>query len=125
MRKIRIGNDIDVTLKVNHGKDAADFTGKDLSLFLVSPYEEIRVYDFKVEDNVISFTYKGVEQKHLGRYYITLYEKYGDEKQNVGDTQDAFVLVPRSTQINDTAGGNGFVSLDVNMAVDLDWYESN
>lgn len=117
MRKIRIGNDISITIYVRHDGKPADFTGRQLTLFLVNGIRKEQVEDFTVKGDVISFVFKGTEQKHMGKYYLTLYENYGEGNQNVSDTFDAFELVSRSTLADGSMNGGCPVSLDVSLDV--------
>lgn len=119
MKKIRIGNDIAITLHVRHDGLPADFTDRRLTLLLVCGYRKMKVDNFTVDGDKVTFLYKGVEQETLGKYYITLYENYGEDSQNVSDTFDTFELVPRSTLTQEAAYDKGIVTVDVGINVEL------
>lgn len=119
MRRVRIGNDIYINMHVMHNGKPADFTGKKLTLMLVCGYSKIGVDNFSISANKISFVFKGVDQKSLGKYYITLYENFGKDNQNVCDTIDLFLLEPRTSKNYNVCGRCDVISLDVDINVDF------
>ena len=99
MKRIRIGNDIQVRL---HSLDAESLEGRNLSVWLSTLLGRWEVKDFTVEGATLSFTYSGKEQRITGAYTITLFENKGEDGMHAVDICDAFRLVSRSCQ----AGGD-------------------
>ena len=120
MKDIRIGNDIAVTIHVTNNGTAESFAGKELSLLLCTAYKKIPVTGYTVEGNVIKFVYYGTEQKHVGTYYFTLYEKQGEASQNVCDSCDCFRLVPRSTDIGNGVDCMNVITESVELVMNVD-----
>lgn len=98
MKKIRINNDIDISLTVSRDGMVEDFNGKDIGLSLVVRNEVIPVTQYTIEGNIISFRFPALEQTRLGAYSLTLQVKEG-ENINTVDKCDAFELVKSSCQI--------------------------
>ncbi len=95
MRTVRIGNDITVRCIVTRDFEEENFSGKDLELYLISSYDSRQITDYTISGNIISFAFKGTQQKFCGDYTVTLLESY-DGKQNVVDSFIAFKLVDKS-----------------------------
>lgn len=98
MKKIRIGNDIRITMTVLRNGRPEDLSSSILKLNLKNAVKTIAVEDFTVSGNVVEFVFLGKEQRQNGVYTITLYEFYDDGGQSVVDKCDAFRLVPCSCQ---------------------------
>ena len=100
MKRIRRGNDINLLWEIIH--DVAgeskpyELIGKDLSLYLQTPFGKEAVDDFSIQGNVISWTFKGKNQKYAGRYSLTLV--VNDVEQTI-DECNAFELVSHSCQV--------------------------
>lgn len=92
--KIRIGNDIPIRWTVTRCGEPEDFTGRTLRLLMRTAYSETEVADFSVDGNVISWTFRGSEQKATGSYTFTLIENAGRDDMNTVDACDALKLVP-------------------------------
>lgn len=103
MKWYRIHNDVSVTWivyeEVGGEPIPVDFTGKTLLLFLVAPSVEIPIKDFIVNDNVISFTFYGKDQRVTGAYCVKLCEVGENHSLTTIDVQDAFGLKPHSWQV--------------------------
>lgn len=96
MKRIRIGNDIRIGWTVTRNGQPENFSGKDLMLLMSNEYRTQELTDYEVQDNVLSFTFWGKDQKSLGSYSFTLIENNGEEGMYTLDACDAFRLVARS-----------------------------
>lgn len=72
MKNIRIGNDIVVTWSIS--RDGAPFSleGKDVTIYLRSPFKKEKVEDFSITGNQVSWTFLGKMQKSIGKYSLEL-----------------------------------------------------
>lgn len=109
MRRIRIGNDIDIKVSVTRDGGKEDFTGKTVSVFLNSPTRSYPVSNFNINENEITFSFPGSMQEDCGDYTVTVKQEWG-ENQNISDTFIAFKLVERSYM----AGGTDKYDVYVN-----------
>lgn len=119
MKKIRINNDIDISLTVSRDGMVEDFTGKEIVLFLSVRGEEMLITEYAIEGNIISFRFPALEQTRLGAYSLTLQVKEG-ENINTVDKCNAFELVKSSYQI----GGQDEPNIrteSVELSVNLDF----
>ena len=115
MRKIRIGKDLEMRWTLfDSENEPLDFTGKELSLFLITPLMSRIELDFAISRNIVSASFKGTEQRIPGQYRLTLWINKGKDGQNVVDCCKAFELVPLSCM----EGGNSESAVDV-VTVDL------
>lgn len=100
MRRIRIGNDItlrwEIFRKTSEGQEPYELNTDNLHLRLVTPYRKEDVKGFGVTGNVITWTFYGKDQKHLGAYGLELIENRGAEGMATIDTCEAFELVAHS-----------------------------
>lgn len=95
MRKIRIGKDIVLKWALfDTEENPFDLSGRDLTLMLVTPLMTKHRLDFQVTENVIETKLKGIDQRIIGVYTLTLWLNYGKDGQNVVDYCKAFELVP-------------------------------
>ena len=94
MKKIRIGNDIQLRL---HSEDAT-LEGRNLRVYLSTLLGRWEVKDFTVEGSTLAFTFPGKEQRVLGSYTLTVFENEGEDGMRVVDICDAFKLVSRPCQ---------------------------
>lgn len=105
MKRIRLGNTIDIVWEIFLGKDKDkgkyDLTGKKLTIYLVSAFDRIKISDFTTEFNVLRFTFEGKDQKHQGRYQLTFVENEGGDDTRTLDKCDAFELVKGSCKETD------------------------
>ena len=97
MEKIRKGNDITVLWKiyaVSGGTERPyDLSGRNLTLYLRSPFGKEKVQSYSIEANTIRFTFYGKNQVHTGEYTLTLVENEGRENMQTVDECKAFALV--------------------------------
>lgn len=99
--KKRIGNDIDFTWHI-YRKDGEeripeDFTGKTCQVELLDAYHRKAVIDnVAFGEGVVTWTFKGKNQKSLGTYMAVLYENKGEDGMVAVDVISAVTLVPHS-----------------------------
>ena len=98
MKTFRIGNEIQVRWPILTNGDEIPLTGRNLKLFLSDDTGRKKEVVFDTEDNYVYFTYSPLEQKHVGVYFLTLFEDMGTERQLCVDTC-AFRLVAHSCEI--------------------------
>lgn len=93
MNKIKIGNDISVTWKIDlsSAKGSNTLVQSKTELFLVNAYETKSITNYVINDNVVSFIYKGNVQKYTGTYDLVL--KDTDEGTRMICARNAFALV--------------------------------
>lgn len=72
MKNIRIGNDIVVTWSIS--RDGAPFSleGKDVTIYLKTPFKKEKVEDFSITGNRVKWTFFGKMQKSIGKYSLEL-----------------------------------------------------
>jgi len=102
VRNIRIGKDFNVIWSVFKIEDGGRFPynleGKDLRLVISTPLRREDARGWKVEGNRIKWTFRGRDQRQLGRYQLVLLENEGFDGMVTVDTGDAFCLVASSRQ---------------------------
>lgn len=102
MKKIRLGNDIQFNWSLfNSEGEPYSLEGADLRITYTTFRGVTEVTDFSVSENVVSWTFKGKDQKVLGDYIITLQKNAGEDGMITIDKCSAFRLVARSC---DTGG---------------------
>lgn len=110
MKRIRIGNDINVRWSILTAEGTPyELTGRDIRVFaevsvksdmrFMSPHTESQeIEDFTIEGNVIRFTFAGREQERTGVYALCFIENDGEPAMVTFDLRGAFELVPHSWQ---------------------------
>ena len=98
MKTFRIGNEIQVRWPILTNGNETPLTGRNLKLFLSDDTGRKKEVVFDTEDNYVYFTYSPLEQKHVGVYFLTLFEDMGTGRQLCVDTC-AFRLVAHSYEI--------------------------
>lgn len=101
MKKIRIGNDIPIKWTINRDGQPEDFSGKTIKLLMRSMSEEVEITDYKIEGNVISWTFFGKDQTKATAYTFTLIENEGQEGMFTIDACRVLQLVECSDQADD------------------------
>lgn len=100
MKLIRIGKDISISWALYRttegGREPYALTQGDCSLRLVSPVGKILVEDFTIDGNVISWVFRGRDQRHTGDYSLELVQREGKDGMLTVDTCEAFKLVAYS-----------------------------
>lgn len=100
MRRKRIGNTLRFNWSITDGEGAPyDVEEKDLTLVVKGPGNiPVQVGDVSFEDNVVSFTFFGKDQKVCGKYTAILIENAGQELMKSVDVIDLVELVPHTFQ---------------------------
>lgn len=97
MKKIKIGNTVALSWEIfiHEGDEKLpyDLTGKDISIYLVNAFDVVKIEEFVTENNVLSFTWEGSEQRYTGVYQMTLVENEGTDTMITFDECEAFELV--------------------------------
>lgn len=109
MRKIRIGKDIEIRWTILTNGSAVPLDGRDLRLQVASLLSGPVELGFSIEGgerNIVIATFRGVEQKKIGSYRITLWENFGKDGQTVVDCCEAFSLVATTCEESDADPGN-------------------
>lgn len=101
MKKIRIGNDIPIKWTINRDGQPEDFSGKTIKLLMRSMSDEVEITDYKIEGNVISWTFLGKDQTKATAYTFTLIENEGQEGMFTIDACRVLQLVECSDQADD------------------------
>lgn len=85
MESIRIGNDISIQWTITHDGIPEPLEGRNIEIELSNIYGKQDVSEYEAVGNTIRFTFLGKEQKHLGKYTLTLYENKGERGMMVVD----------------------------------------
>lgn len=109
MRKIRIGKDIEIRWTILTNGSAVPLDGRDLRLQVASLLSGPVELGFSIEGeerNIVIATFRGIEQKKIGSYRITLWENFGKDGQTAVDYCEAFSLVATTCEESDADPGN-------------------
>lgn len=130
MKKIRIGNDIPIKWTINRDGHPEDFSGKTIKLLMRSMSDEVEITDYKIEGNVISWTFFGKDQTKATAYTFTLIENEGQEGMFTIDACRVLQLVECSDLADDddsdmnveetTDGTSGEVTADSEIQIPAD-----
>lgn len=101
MRKVRIGNDINVRWEVKTDGQAVSLEGKALKLFVRSAYRKEEITTFTVEGCVVSFTYPASMQRATGARAVILEDATEGAPRRTVCADQAFTLVAHSCEEND------------------------
>ena len=101
MRKVRIGNDINVRWEVKTDGQAVSLEGKTLKLYVRSAYRKEEITTFVVEGCVISFTYPASMQRMTGARAVILEDATEGAPRRTVCADQAFTLVAHSCEEND------------------------
>lgn len=97
MKKIRLGNDIQFNWSLlNSEGEPYNIEGADLRITYTTFRGVTEVTNFSVSGNVVSWIFRGKDQKILGYYIVTLQQNAGEDNMLTVDKCDAFRLVARS-----------------------------
>lgn len=105
MRKIRIGKDIVIKWTILTNGEAVSLEDRNLKLFIIDNFGYKKELEYSVSGNNVESLFKGIEQKRIGTYRLTLWENYQKENQSVVDYCDAFRLVGTTCEENDDVSG--------------------
>lgn len=116
MKKIRIGNDIEITWSVFADKEQTTpytLAGRSLTLKCSCDGRTATTLpDFSINGNAVVFTFYGKDQERTGVYTLTLVENEGLADMHTVDSCDAFQLVARSCDVDGDACGCGNVEVE-------------
>ena len=101
MRKVRIGNDINVRWEVKTEGQAVSLEGKTLKLYVRSAYRKEEITTFTVEGCVVSFTYPASMQRMTGARAVILEDATEGAPRRTVCADQAFILVAHSCEEND------------------------
>lgn len=105
MKTVRIGNDITIRWTLVFADSGETLAGKELKLYLKHPLITKReVSDYTVEDNVLTWVFRGAEQKKAGVYSLELVCNDGSDGMWTIDACDAVELVPCTCKAGGTGG---------------------
>ena len=101
MRKVRIGNDINVRWEVKTDGQAVSLEGKMLKLYVRSAYRKEEITTFTVEGCVVSFTYPASMQRMTGARAVILEDATEGAPRRTVCADQAFTLVAHSCEESD------------------------
>lgn len=113
MYRLRVGNDISIQWRIFRNGEPEDFTGKELRLLMRGTWQTIEVTDYTVEGNVLSWEYKGKDQRGPSTYTFTFIENEGKDDMFTVDKCDVLRLVSCSCQADDDGPFNVCVDTDI------------
>ena len=100
MKDERIGNDINVIWSILQAEEQPlNLERYNCTLYLKNSFGKTKVNDFKIEGNVILWTFKGKDQKSLGKHSLTLILNEGMDDMHTTDACNLVNLVPCSCQV--------------------------
>lgn len=108
MRKIRIGNDIQVSWEVKTDGEAVSLEGRTLRVWVRSAYSRQEIKEFSVDGCVVTFTYPASAQKTTGARAVALEDMTEGSARRTLCADEAFTLVAHSSE-EDYCGCNGAV----------------
>ena len=119
MRKVRIGNDINVRWEVKTDGQAVSLEGKALKLYVRSAYRKEEITTFTVEGCVVSFVYPASMQRMTGARAVILVDATEGAPRRTVCADQAFTLVAHSCEENDddVEFENFMVSLQSNVLI--------
>lgn len=135
--KKRIGNDISFTWRIRRKQGdelvPEDFDGKDCALELIDQYHrKAKVDDVAFATGVVTWTFKGKNQKATGTYTAVLSENRGKDEMVTVDVTHAVTLVPHTCMEDDGTGPDVVEAESVELqttlsgaATQADWTETD
>ena len=114
MDKIRIGKDIRINWEIETSDESVILSKDNLTLEMTVPSKCVAVLPFTFNDNVLSATFYGIDQKQLGNYWLTVWYKRNEVGQSALDKVLAFQLV-RSTE-EETHNDDSIAYAEVNLS---------
>jgi len=116
MKRVRIGNDLTVSLLIKNNGATYDLTGKEVKVYLVSPSSNTLIGDTVINSNNISFVFKGVDQLICGKYNVLVKITDGSLTHTL-DSLDGFKLVDRSYKAGGSDGNFEVESVNLTFSV--------
>lgn len=121
MKRIRIGNNIHVSIILTDGKSGVDLSSSEIEVYLNSPFNSVKVDNLVKSGNTVEFDFTGSQQKYCGSYFVTLKKTNGSDVF-VSDSLEAFKLVDNSVM----SGRGVFPDLvNVDIHIDISLVEGN
>ena len=99
MKDIRIGNDINVKWSIFGDGAPYILEGKDVSLYLCTPFGKRKVEGFAIVGNQITWTFAGKDQSRTGKYSLELVVNADKEGQVTTDACNFVNLVNCSCKV--------------------------
>lgn len=102
MKIFRIGNNIEITWRIN--KETAAAISKNSNISLLDKDNNRQEFTYVIDNNVVTGTFYGKDQTTLGAYRLCLIENYGMYNQAIVDYLNAFALaanLKNTTSVND------------------------
>ena len=118
MDKIRIGKDIYINWQLQASDQSVVLTQENLTLELTTPSGCIAELPFEFEAGTLTANFYGIDQKQLGRYWLTVWYKRNEIGQSALDKVLAFQLV-RSTE-DETHHDESIAYAEVNLSGTID-----
>lgn len=109
MKNIRIGNDINISWALFDVDGNPYNLGNDTKLILKCGNFTNEIYDYTIQNNIVSFTFYGMEQTNVGTYLLTLIENDDKIGMHTVDYCKVFKLVNTSCE----AGGCDDTNINV------------
>ena len=106
MMNERIGNDLKVAWKIYNNGEYFSLVGKDVTVYLKTPFSKEEVKGFTIAGNVINWTFYGKDQKHTGTYSLELVINEGAEGMITTDKCNFVNLVADSCKVGGTSEPN-------------------
>lgn len=121
MRKIRIGNDINVSWEVKANGEAVSLEGRTMKLYVRSAYQKQEITNFTVSGCIVSFLYPASMQKSTGSRAVILNDATTGSPEKTICADQAFTLVAHSCEESDDDVDfeNFMVSLESNILVGI------
>ncbi len=115
MRRIRIGNDIILRIRLTRRGSAENLEGKKIGLMLRNILGSVSLPVVQSGEELIS-RWLGTQQQWTGAYTVTLTEDWGENNRNTVDEACAFELVSISS---DEGVETGTVNIELDMDISV------
>lgn len=106
MKDERIYNDLKIIWSIKHNDTPFSLEGKNVSMYLHTPSNRVKIKDFTVEDNKVKWTYFGKDQKNTGKHSLELVINEGEEGMITTDYCNFVNLVACSCKVGGTSEPN-------------------
>ena len=106
MKDERIYNDLKIIWSIEHNGTPFSLKGKDVSMYLHTPINRVKIKDFTVEDNKVQWTFFGKDQKNTGKHSLELVINEGAEGMITTDYCNFVNLVACSCKVGGTSEPN-------------------
>ena len=126
MKNIRIGNDLNVAWSIvnKQTNEPLSLEGRDIHLYLRTPFGRQSITDFSTHDNVVSWTFYGKDQKYTGKYSLELVINENEEGMATTDVCDFVNLVAHSCDVGGSDEGSVQVeSVELLSSIEFDSYD--